>query len=140
LAQSASVKAALPWPTHQRVTRAVGRHPGLDIEGRVNLITVRRIQVGEIELYKQIRLASLQDAPYAFETSYDSAVQRSSEIWQERAECGVEGNDGTTFFAFSDELPIGIAALFRIKGQADVGELMQVGLAQATEVPTLHGI
>jgi ribosomal protein S18 acetylase RimI-like enzyme len=68
------------------------------------LITVRRIQTGEIELYKQIRLASLQDAPYAFETSYDPAVQRSSEIW----------------------LPIGIAALFRIKGQAEVGELMQV--------------
>lgn len=82
--------------------------------------------MGEIDLYKQIRLASLQDAPYAFETSYDSAVQRSDEIWQERAESGANGTDGATFFAFSDELPIGIAALFRIKGQSDIGELMQV--------------
>lgn len=90
------------------------------------MITIRRIQVGEIELYKQIRLASLQDAPYAFGTSYASAVQRSNEIWQERAESGAKGNDGATFFAFSDELPIGIAALFRIKDQTDVGELMQV--------------
>ena len=90
------------------------------------MITVRRIQVGEIELYRQIRLASLQDAPYAFETSYDTAVQRSAEIWRERAEGGVKGTDGATFFAFSQELPIGIAALFRIKGQTDVGELMQV--------------
>jgi ribosomal protein S18 acetylase RimI-like enzyme len=90
------------------------------------LITIRRIQVGEIELYKKVRLASLQNAPYAFETSYTSATQRSKEVWQERADSGAQGKDGATFLAFSDELPIGIAALFRIKEQPDIGELMQV--------------
>jgi ribosomal protein S18 acetylase RimI-like enzyme len=90
------------------------------------LITVRRIQAGEIDLYKQIRLASLLDAPYAFETSYDSAVQRRHETWQERAESGAQGTDGATFFAFSGELPIGMAALFRSKNQTELGELMQV--------------
>lgn len=90
------------------------------------MISVRRIQLGEIELYKQIRLASLKDAPYAFETTYESAVQRSDETWRERAESGAQGNDGATFLVFSDDRPIGMAALFRSQGQMDLGELMQV--------------
>jgi GNAT superfamily N-acetyltransferase len=90
------------------------------------VIRVRRIQIGEIELYKEIRLASLKDAPYAFETTYESAVQRSHETWRERAESGAQGNDGATFLVFSDDRPIGIAAIFRSQGQIDMGELMQV--------------
>ena len=90
------------------------------------MITVRRIQAGEIELYKQVRLASLQDAPYAFEITYDSARRRTDETWRERAESGVQGTDGATFFAFSEDVPIGIAAIFRTQDQADLGELMQV--------------
>jgi RimJ/RimL family protein N-acetyltransferase len=91
-----------------------------------NPIAVRRIQIGETNLYKQIRLASLQDAPYAFETTYDSAVRRKDEFWRERAESGSQGGDVATFFAFSKEFPIGIATLLRINGQTDTGELMQV--------------
>jgi GNAT superfamily N-acetyltransferase len=90
------------------------------------VITVKRIQLGEIELYKQIRLASLKDAPYAFESTYESAVQRNDETWGERAQSGAQGNDGATFLAFSDDRPIGMAALFRSQGQMDLGELMQV--------------
>jgi ribosomal protein S18 acetylase RimI-like enzyme len=94
--------------------------------GRDILITIRRIQIGETALYKQIRLTSLKDAPYAFETTYDSALQRSDEMWHARVESTAKGSDTTLFLAFSDNLPIGIAALVRIKGQADTGELMQV--------------
>jgi ribosomal protein S18 acetylase RimI-like enzyme len=90
------------------------------------LIRVRRIQTCDVDLYKQIRLASLQDAPYAFETTYDSAIQRTEEIWRERAESGMRGTDGATFFAFSQDLPIGMAALFRSQDQDSTGELMQV--------------
>ena len=90
------------------------------------MIAIRRIQMGETALYKQIRLASLKDAPYAFETTYDSASQRSEEMWNARVQSNAEGNDEAIFLAFSDHLPIGIAALVRIKGQTDTGELMQV--------------
>ena len=82
--------------------------------------------MGETELYKHIRLASLKDAPYAFETTYKSAVQRSEETWRERAESGAQGNEGATFLAFSEDRPIGIAAIFRSQGQIDMAELMQV--------------
>ncbi len=90
------------------------------------MITVRRIQIGETELYKRIRLASLKDAPYAFETTYDAALKRSDEMWHARVVRTAQGIDEAIFLAFSDSLPIGIAALVRIKGQADTGELMQV--------------
>ena len=93
---------------------------------RDNLITVKRIQDGELELYKQIRLASLKDAPYAFETTYESALQRTDEMWRERVINTVQGTDEAIFFAFSDDLAIGIAALIRMKGQAEAGVLMQV--------------
>ena len=90
------------------------------------MITIRRIQIGEIELFKQIRLASLQDAFYAFSSTYDSASQRSVESWREQAERTALGADRATFIAFSDEVPIGIAALYRLEDKVDSGELLQV--------------
>jgi hypothetical protein len=50
------------------------------------MITIRRLQSDEVDLFKQIRLSSLQDAPYAFSSTYDSALQRSNDSWRERAE------------------------------------------------------
>lgn len=95
----------------------------------MNLITIRRIQLGEGDLFKQIRLASLQDAPYAFSSSYDSALRRSAESWHEQAENTAQGTNRATFIAFSDEKPIGIAALYRLEDKADVGEVLQVWVA-----------
>jgi RimJ/RimL family protein N-acetyltransferase len=90
------------------------------------LITIRRIQVGEAELFKQIRLRSLQDAPYAFPSTYENALQRSAESWHEQAEPTAEGTDRATFIAFSGDLPIGMAALYHREDKADTGELLQV--------------
>ena len=72
---------------------------------------------------------SLQDAPYAFPTTYDSALQRSAESWREQAERTAWGTDRATFIAFSDDSPIGIASLYRREDKADVGELLQVWVA-----------
>lgn len=82
--------------------------------------------MGETALYKQIRLASLEDAPYAFETTYDLALQRTDEMWHARVESTAQGSDEAIFLAFSENIPIGIAVLVRVKGQTDTGELMQV--------------
>jgi ribosomal protein S18 acetylase RimI-like enzyme len=69
---------------------------------------------------------SLKDAPYAFSSTYDSASRRSAESWREQAESTAQGSDRATFIAFFDSLPIGIAALYRLIGQADMGEMLQV--------------
>jgi RimJ/RimL family protein N-acetyltransferase len=73
-----------------------------------------------------MRLTSLQDAPYAFSSTYDSQLHRSAESWREQAESTAQGTNRATFIAFSEDVPIGIAALYRIEVQADVGELVQV--------------
>jgi ribosomal protein S18 acetylase RimI-like enzyme len=90
------------------------------------MIIIRRLQSGEVNLFKQLRLSSLQDAPYAFSSTYDSAVQRSAESWREQAESTTQGSDRATFIAFSNNMPIAITALYRLDGQAGVGEVLQV--------------
>ena len=87
---------------------------------------IRRIQIGETGLYKQIRLMALKEAPYAFSSTYESAKQRSDESWQEQVESSALGSDRATFIAFCDTVPIGIAALYRDQENGETGELLQV--------------
>lgn len=68
----------------------------------------------------------MKDAPYAFSYTYESALQRSDESWEEQAESTTHGSDRATFIAFSEDMPIGITALYRLVGQATVGEVLQV--------------
>jgi ribosomal protein S18 acetylase RimI-like enzyme len=93
------------------------------------VITIRRIKTGEADLFRQIRLKALQEAPYAFSSTYDSALRRSAESWREQAEGSTQGSDRATFMAFSEGLPVGITALYRREGQADAGEVLQVWVA-----------
>jgi ribosomal protein S18 acetylase RimI-like enzyme len=91
--------------------------------------TIRRLQIGEAELFKHIRLESLRDAPYAFSSTYDSALHRSEESWREQADSTAQGSDRATFIAFSNADPIGIAALYRLEDQNHIGKLLQVWVA-----------
>jgi len=91
--------------------------------------TIRRLQIGEAELFKQVRLMSLRDAPFAFSSTYASALQRSEESWREQADSTSLGSDRATFIAFSDEEPIGIAALYRLEDREEIGKLLQVWVA-----------
>ena len=90
------------------------------------VITIRRLQVGEVDLFKQVRLMALQEAPYAFPATYAATLQRSAESWREQADRSAEGPDRATFIVFSNDLPIGMAALYRDEDKVNVGELLQV--------------
>ena len=90
------------------------------------MISVRRIQIGEGDLFKRMRLTSLRESPSAFASTYESALNRSSESWNEQADSTARGSDRSTFLAFSGDSPIGIAALYRDKERMDVGEVLQV--------------
>lgn len=78
-----------------------------------------------------MRLASLRDAPYAFSSIYQSALCRSAESWRDQADSTAQGSDRATFIGFSDDVPIGIAALYRLSDPPDVGEVLQVWVAPA---------
>lgn len=90
------------------------------------MITVRRIGIGESELFKRIRLKALKDAPYAFPSTYASAIQRSVESWREQADRSAVGSDRATFIVYSEDVPVGMAALYRLEDNVDTGELIQV--------------
>ena len=70
--------------------------------------SIRRINKGESALYKQLRLASLKDAPEAFSTTYESAAQRSPESWAAQADASAEGSNRFTFFALIAEEAAGL--------------------------------
>ena len=90
------------------------------------MITIRRILPGEADLFKQMRLRSLQEAPYAFPVTYEAALQRSLESWREQAERTARGSDRATFIAFAEDTPVGMAALYRREEEVEAGELLQV--------------
>jgi ribosomal protein S18 acetylase RimI-like enzyme len=93
------------------------------------MISIRRLQIGEGELFKQMRLTSLREAPYAFSSTYESALRRSPESWSEQANSTAQGSDRATFIAFSGNSQIGIAALYRNPEGTDAGEVFQVWVA-----------
>ncbi len=69
---------------------------------------------------------ALQDAPYAFSSTYESGLQRSADSWREQAESTAVGADRTTFIAFSGDVPVGMSALYRNNDKVDSGEILQV--------------
>ena len=93
------------------------------------MISIQRIKIGEGELFKNIRLQSLQESPYAFGSSYEAALERSPESWNEQADSTAQGSDRATFIAFEEGLPVGITALYRDQQKPDFGELLQVWVA-----------
>ena len=79
------------------------------------MITVRRIKVGESDLYKQIRLTSLQDAPYAFSSTHKSALQRSANSWREQVDNTAQGSDRATFLVFPMIYPLELQHCIELK-------------------------
>lgn len=87
---------------------------------------VRRIGQNEGEIYREIRLASLTDSPEAFETTLESALERSLESWIEQANSTASGAQRNTMLGFYEDVPVGIAALYQDPDMADVAHLIQV--------------
>jgi RimJ/RimL family protein N-acetyltransferase len=93
------------------------------------MLEIRRIRAGEAGLYKKLRLASLQEAPYAFSSTYASALQRTDDSWQEQVNESADGPDRALFVAISREEPVGLTALVHLPGLSGTGELHQVWIA-----------
>jgi ribosomal protein S18 acetylase RimI-like enzyme len=89
-------------------------------------MTIRRLKIGEADLYKTIRLTALKDAPDAFSSTYESALLRSQESWAEQADRSAEGADRATFLAFDHANPVAMAALYRYEKDTNAGELLQM--------------
>jgi ribosomal protein S18 acetylase RimI-like enzyme len=89
------------------------------------MISVRRIRVGEAQLFKDLRLAALKESPQAFSSTYESAVERSAESWRDQADSTTAGSERCTCIAFADGTPVGLGAVYRDDPEANEGELLQ---------------
>lgn len=90
------------------------------------MVSIRRIHSNDGALFRDIRLSALKDSPHAFCSTYESALERTIESWDEQAESSATGNSRSTFLAFQNESPIGIAALYQDKECSDHAEVLQV--------------
>lgn len=92
-------------------------------------VLIRRLGLGEFEVFKRVRLAALYDAPEAFGTRYADALCRSATSWQEQADASAQGVQRATFMAYVDGQAVGMAALYRQPADPSTAEMLQVWVA-----------
>ncbi len=69
-------------------------------------IVVRRVVPDQWQSFREIRLAALADAPYAFITTLAEAEAFPEQLWRSRAA------EGGTMLAWRDDRPVGIVAAY----------------------------
>lgn len=89
------------------------------------MYSIRRLNVGEAELYRTIRLESLRDSPQAFSSTYESALNRDSDSWTNQADEAALSGDRAIFIVLTD-CPIGLAGIYRDPENHCCGELLQM--------------
>ena len=90
---------------------------------------VRRVTLEMWEMAKEVRLAALKEAPYAFGTRYEEAIQRTEDEWREIATARAFPADDSLFLAFVGEEAVGIAGGFRDRENPDRMDLTSVWVA-----------
>lgn len=67
---------------------------------------VRRLEAGEGDLIRELRLRALQEAPYAFSSSFERERDRSAEDWEDIARTAV------VFVAVEDDEWLGMVGAY----------------------------
>lgn len=94
-------------------------------------VAISRIRPDEWRVLKDVRLAALRDAPYAFATRLADAEAHTDEFWQSAAQDRATSPDSCTFFARAADVdkPVGMAGGFRDAEARDVAHLVAVWIA-----------
>jgi ribosomal protein S18 acetylase RimI-like enzyme len=82
-----------------------------------DMVLIRKARPGDWETLREIRLAALAEAPYAFGSSYEREAVFTEEQWRGRLE-----SRAITFFAEleTEPAPAGIAGVYEENGRADL--------------------
>jgi GNAT superfamily N-acetyltransferase len=81
------------------------------------MVMVREVEIDEWELLRDVRLAALREAPYAFGSTYAREAPFTEEQWRGRL-----SSRSVTFFAEVPEgvEPAGLAGVYEEDGMADL--------------------
>jgi ribosomal protein S18 acetylase RimI-like enzyme len=81
------------------------------------MVMVREVGQHEWELLRDVRLAALREAPYAFGSTYEREAPFTEEQWRGRL-----SSRSVAFFAFAEDpdSPAGLAGVYEEDGAADV--------------------
>ncbi len=93
-------------------------------------VTVSRIRPDEWRVLKDVRLAALRDAPYAFSARLADAEAHTDDFWQSAAADRAVSAESCTFFARAEDgTPVGMAGGFRDGVDRTVVHLVAVWVA-----------
>lgn len=74
----------------------------------MNRIVVRQMTEDEWQVVRDVRLAALLEAPYAFGSTYEREIAFDEETWRSR----LRNPDGPTFLAFDGDEAVGIDGVY----------------------------
>ena len=81
------------------------------------------------EMFKEVRLRALEEAPYAFSSTLEGALQKSDDEWQTQTEESATGLDKALFLAFWDDVVCGLTGCLIVGEQGDEADLFSVWVA-----------
>jgi hypothetical protein len=90
------------------------------------VVFIRRIESGEGEVLRDLRLAALADSSSAFSSLYEEESPRTPAEWAELARRGAAGFERSTFLAFDEDRPVGIIGGYRPDPETRFVELVSM--------------
>jgi GNAT superfamily N-acetyltransferase len=94
-------------------------------------LDIRRLASTQWQLYKELRLSALKDAPQAFSTTHADAKARGDRAWARQVARSADGDDRATFVLLWNNKPSGLAAVYRERPGSSTGDVHQVWVAPA---------
>ena len=92
------------------------------------MLSVQRITPLDIEIFKAVRLRALQEAPFAFGSTYQREAAFSEDDWRARIQRW-DGETGVGFLAFQMNAPCGIAGSLLDQSDPSRAELVSMWTA-----------
>lgn len=93
------------------------------------VVSVRRVEPDDGGLLRTVRLAALQDAPSAFESTHAAEAGRPDHEWSERAAAGSVGSGRATFFADDSGEVVGLIGGNREEASDGLVEVVSMWVA-----------
>ncbi|HVT21683.1 MAG TPA: GNAT family N-acetyltransferase [Mycobacteriales bacterium] len=70
---------------------------------------IRRITLGDVDVYRQVRLTALAESPSAFASTYATEAAFPDEVWAQRTAHAADGDERAMFLAYEAGECIGLA-------------------------------